>query len=68
MLTEPMREAGGSTGDEWLRCVQCGQAWQFTGTDRAWFDAKREQEPNFQYPRRCRPCRVARRQLQAQGW
>lgn len=42
--------------DEWLTCRECGEGFIFGGRDREFF-ARR----GFTTPRRCRPCRQARR-------
>jgi hypothetical protein len=42
--------------DEWLTCISCGEGFLFGGRDRDYFARQ-----GFVKPRRCRPCREARR-------
>jgi hypothetical protein len=42
-------------------CVDCGQAWELTASEADWF-AQRD----MRLPRRCKPCRHARRLAQQQ--
>jgi hypothetical protein len=45
-----------SDADEWLTCLECGDDFQFGGRDRDFFASR-----GFAKPKRCRPCRIARR-------
>jgi len=49
-------------GDIQLTCSDCGQDFTFTAADQAFF-----QERGYSTPKRCKPCRVAKKNDQGSG-
>jgi CxxC-x17-CxxC domain-containing protein len=49
-------------GDLQLTCSDCGQSFTFTSEDQAFF-----QERGYSVPKRCKPCRQAKKNEQAGG-
>src|SRR5579875_3407294 len=49
-------------GDLQLTCSDCGQEFTFTSADQAFF-----QERGYSAPKRCKPCRQARKNDQSGG-
>lgn len=49
-------------GDIQLTCSDCGQDFTFTAADQAFFH-----ERGFSTPKRCKPCRMAKKNDQAGG-
>ena len=49
-------------GDLQLTCSDCGQEFTFTSEDQAFF-----QERGYSAPKRCKPCRQAKKNEQAGG-
>ena len=48
--------------DQQLMCSDCGQAFTFTADDQSFF-----REHGYSTPKRCKPCRQAKKQEQAGG-
>src|SRR3954462_14643192 len=49
-------------GDIQLQCSDCGQEFTFTAADQAFFS-----ERGFSTPKRCKPCRMAKKNDQGGG-
>lgn len=49
-------------GDKQLICGDCGQEFTFTADDQAFF-----QERGYSIPKRCKPCRMAKRNDQVRS-
>jgi CxxC-x17-CxxC domain-containing protein len=49
-------------GDIQLTCSDCGQEFSFTAADQSFF-----QERGFSTPKRCKPCRMAKKGEQGSG-
>lgn len=44
------------------KCIECGEAFTITDEEQAFFKSK-----NFSLPKRCKPCRKARKLAKQQG-
>jgi len=49
-------------GDQELMCSDCGQSFTFSAEDQAFFN-----ERGYSTPKRCKPCRQAKKQEQSGG-
>jgi hypothetical protein len=52
----------GRAGDRELRCADCGGSFTFSAEDQAFF-----QEKGYEPPKRCKPCRQAKKQEREGG-
>jgi hypothetical protein len=48
--------------DRWIRCVDCNDEFLFTERDQAFYAEK-----GFSEPKRCKPCREAKKSRAAAG-
>jgi hypothetical protein len=42
-------------------CCDCGRTYQLTYTEQSFYLRKKEVDPDFNFPRRCKECRKAKK-------